>query len=253
MMRRTAIVTGAGAGIGRVIAQDLARHGWDLGLCDIAAGPLEETEELVRQSGGKAASALCDVSDQQSVTAAAKALVIALGHVDLLVNNAGILRTAPFLETSAETWRQVLSVNLDGAFFWSQAILHGMVERGTGNVINMASWTGKKGVPNHAAYCASKFALIGLTQVLAGEMADHGIRVNAICPGIIVDTDMRVAAEELNRKQGLPDVSARVRNQPIKRPGTPSDLTGAVRFLASDEASFMTGQALNITGGLWMS
>lgn len=253
MTRPVAIVTGAGAGIGRAIALDLAKHGWDLGICDITGPSLQQTADLAAKCGGVIAQTICDVSDEKSVFAAANELTTNLGSIDLLVNNAGILRTAPFLETSRETWRQVLSVNLDGAFYWCQAILPGMVENGSGNVINMASWTGKKGVPNHAAYCASKFALIGLTQVLAGEMADHGIRVNAVCPGIIVDTDMRATAEELNRMQGLPDVSARVRNQPIKRAGTPDDLLGAIRFLASADASFMTGQALNITGGLWMS
>jgi NAD(P)-dependent dehydrogenase (short-subunit alcohol dehydrogenase family) len=254
MNRRRAIVTGAGAGIGRAIALDLARDGWDLGLCDLDAAALEDTAGLARAAGARAETAPCDVSRQDSVRAAAKGLLDGLGGVELLVNNAGILRTAPFLETSAEDWRAVLSVNLDGAFHWCQAVLPAMIAAGGGaSVINMASWTGKKGVPNHAAYCASKFALIGLTQVLAGEMAAHGIRVNAICPGIIVDTRMRDAAEALNRQQGLPDVGTRVQTQPIRRPGTPDDLTGLVRFLASDAAGYMTGQAINVTGGLWMS
>lgn len=248
-----AIVTGAGAGIGRALALDLARHGWDLGLCDIAPEGLEETASQVRAEGRSAATALCDVSRRESVEAAAAALLARLPAVDLLVNNAGILRTAPFLDTDPAMWRQVLAVNLDGAFHWCQAVLPRMIAQGGGAVVNMASWTGKKGVPNHAAYCASKFALIGLTQVLAGEMAAHGIRVNALCPGIIVDTRMRDEAEALNRQQGLPDVATRVRNQPIQRPGTPADLCGMVRFLASDQAGFMTGQAINITGGLWMS
>jgi NAD(P)-dependent dehydrogenase (short-subunit alcohol dehydrogenase family) len=254
MSRRRAIVTGAGAGIGRAIALDLARDGWDLGLCDLDAAALDETAGLARAAGARVATAPCDVSQQDSVRAAAAGLLDGLGGVELLVNNAGILRTAPFLETSAEDWRAVLSVNLDGAFHWCQAVLPAMIAAGgNASVINMASWTGKKGVPNHAAYCASKFALIGLTQVLAGEMAAHGIRVNAICPGIIVDTRMRDAAEALNRRQGLPDVATRVQTQPIRRPGTPDDLTGLVRFLASDAAGYMTGQAINVTGGLWMS
>jgi NAD(P)-dependent dehydrogenase (short-subunit alcohol dehydrogenase family) len=254
MSGRRAIITGAGAGIGRAIALDLATGGWNLGLCDLDESALAETAAQVAAIGAAVHTAPCDVSRQDSVRAAAVRLLDGLGGVDLLVNNAGILRTDPFLQTTADDWRTVLSVNLDGAFHWCQAVLPAMIAAGAGgSVINMASWTGKKGVPNHAAYCASKFALIGLTQVLAGEMATHSIRVNAICPGIIVETRMRDTAEALNRSQGLPDVAARVQNQPIRRPGTPDDLTGVVRFLASDAAGYMTGQAINVTGGLWMS
>lgn len=252
MSQRNAIITGAGAGIGRAIALDLARDGWNLGICDLDEAALADTAAMLTSAGAKVVTIACDVSCQQSVQTAAARLEMP-GGTGLLVNNAGILRTAPFLETSAEDWRAVLSVNLDGAFHCCQAVLPSMIARGGGSVINITSWTGKTGVPNHAAYCASKFALIGLTQVLAGEMAAHNIRVNAICPGIIVDTRMRDRAEELNHRQGLPDVATRVQNQPIRRPGTPEDLTGLVRFLVSDSASYMTGQAINVTGGLWMS
>ena len=115
-------------------------------------------------------------------------------------------------------------------------------------MVNMSPWTGKKSVPNDAAYSASKFAVIDLTQSIAGEMAAHGIRVNAVCPGIIIETQMRT--EELNRRQGLPDVEARVKSIPLRRPGHPQDIARALAFLASDEAGYMTGQAVNITGGL---
>ena len=126
-----------------------------------------------------------------------------------------------------------------------------MIERRRGAVVNMSSWVGKKGVPNHAAYSASKFAVIGLTQSIAGEVAGFGVRVNAVCPGIIVDTQMRIDAEMSNQRQGLPDVTERVRAIPLGRPGVPDDIARVVAFLASDEADYMTGQAINITGGLW--
>jgi NAD(P)-dependent dehydrogenase (short-subunit alcohol dehydrogenase family) len=128
-----------------------------------------------------------------------------------------------------------------------------MLARRRGAIVNMASWTGKKGVANHAAYSASKFALIGLTQSLAVEMAAHGIRVNAVRPDIIVETAMRDDAEAMNRQQGLPDVETRVRAVPLRRAGQPEDVARTVAFLVSDEADYMTGQAINVTGGLWMS
>lgn len=250
---RVALVTGAGGGIGRAIALRLAGEGCDVGVLDIGREGAEETAALVRAAGRRAAAATGSVASPDDVRRGAAALEAALGAPDILVNNAGILRTAPFLETSAATWREVLDVNLDGAFHACQAVLPGMVQRRRGVVVNMSSWTGKKGVPNHSAYSASKFAVIGLTQSLAGEMAEHGIRVNAVCPGIIVDTQMRQDAEALNRAQGLPDVETRARSVPLRRPGTPDEIADVVAFLCSDASRYMTGQAINITGGLWMS
>ena len=250
---RTAIVTGAGSGIGRSIALALARAGCDIGILDVDKVGADQTAVLVRQEGRQAHVQVGDVAVRQDVEAGVSALAGKLGHIDVLINNAGILRTSPFLETSEQEWRKVFAVNLDGAFHVCQAVLPIMVARKSGVVVNMASWTGKKGVPNHAAYSASKFAIVGLTQVLAGEMAEHGIRVNAVCPGIIVETKMRSEAEALNRAQGLPDVATRVRNVPLGRAGYPDDVAGVVAFLVSNAASYMTGQAINVTGGLWMT
>ncbi|MBO1077221.1 SDR family NAD(P)-dependent oxidoreductase [Roseomonas marmotae] len=250
---RVAIVTGAGSGIGRAIALRMAREGCGVGIFDRDEAGARETAALVRGEGVPAAIAIGGVEQRQEVERGMAALTAELGEVGILVNNAGILRTAPFLDTSAATWRDTLAVNLDGVFHVCQAVLPQMVARQRGVIVNMSSWTGKKGVPNHSAYSASKFAVIGLTQSIAGEMAAHGIRVNAICPGIIVDTQMRVEAEELNRRQGLPDVEERAKSIPLRRPGYPADIARVVAFLASDEADYMTGQAVNITGGLWMT
>lgn len=251
---RAAILTGAGTGIGRACALHLASLGCDIGILDIDAETAEASAREIRTLGRRAFVQTGSVAAPADVNRAIPTLAEALGRVDILVNNAGILRTAPFLETDHALWRQILDINLDGAFHVCRATLPLMVAQGRGVVVNMASWTGKKGVANHSAYCVSKFGLIGLTQTLALEMAPHGIRVNAVCPGVIVDTAMRDAAEEMNRAQGLPDVATRVRTTiPLSRAGVPADVAEAVGFLSSDASSYMTGQAINVTGGLWMS
>lgn len=250
---RRAIVTGAAGGIGRAIALRLAQEGCDVGIFDVDEQGAENTANLVRAMGRNAAIARGSVASRADVAQGAADLGRALGPIDILVNNAGILRTAPFLDTTEAAWRSTMGVNLDGVFHFCQEILPQMQARRSGTVINMSSWTGKKGVANHAAYSASKFAVIGLTQSMAAEMAEHGVRINAICPGIIADTQMRAEAEALNREQGLPDLATRAQAVPLRRAGTPEDIAGVVAFLASDEASYMTGQAINITGGLWMS
>ena len=249
-----ALVTGAGGGIGRAIALRLARDGWDIGVVDLDEPGAEQTAALVRDLGRRACVALGNVARRDSVQAVVARITGALGPIDVLVNNAGILRTAKFLDITEQDWRDTLSVNLDGVFHCCQAVLPAMLARGSGCIVNMSSWTGKKGVPNHAAYSATKAAVIAITQSLAGEVAEHGIRVNAVCPGTIVDTQMRTDAETLNKAQGLPDVETRVRTLiPMRRAGLPSDVAGVVAFLVSADAAYMTGQAINITGGLWMN
>ena len=251
---RTALVTGAGGGIGRAIALRLAQDGCDIGVADLSAAGAEQTAALVRELGRRAFVAVGDVARRDSMAPAIAAVVDTLGPIDVLVNNAGILRTAPFLDITERDWRDTMSVNLDGVFHCSQLVLPGMLAQGSGCIVNMSSWTGKRGAPNHAAYSATKAAVIALTQSLAGELAERGIRVNAVCPGTIVDTQMRTDAEALNKAQGLPDIDTRVRTViPMRRAGLPADVAGVVAFLASADAAYMTGQAINITGGLWMN
>ena len=249
-----AVVTGAASGIGRAMALRLAQDGRDIAVFDRDVAGAEATAAQVRALGRRSGVWEVDVALRSSFQAAVADVTRALGDIDLLVNNAGILRTAPFLEVTEQDWRDQMAVNLDGVFHGCQAVLPGMLARGAGCIVNMASWTGKKGVPNHAAYSASKAAVIALTQSLAGELAGRGVRVNAVCPGVIVDTRMRDAAEAMNAAQGLPDVHTRVQTiVPMRRAGTPQDVAGVVAFLASADAAYMTGQALNITGGLWMN
>ena len=251
---RTALVTGAGGGIGRAIAVRLAAAGCDVGVVDLDRAGADQTALLVRQLGRRACVAVADVARRESIAQAVAGVVDALGSIDVLVNNAGILRTASFLDITEGDWRDTMSVNLDGVFHCSQLVLPAMLEQGVGCIVNMSSWTGKRGAANHAAYSASKAAVIALTQSLAAETADRGIRVNAVCPGTIVDTQMRIDAEALNKAQGLPDIETRVQTViPMRRAGLPADVAGVVAFLVSDNAAYMTGQAINVTGGLWMN
>jgi NAD(P)-dependent dehydrogenase (short-subunit alcohol dehydrogenase family) len=128
-----------------------------------------------------------------------------------------------------------------------------MVARSKGRIVNMSSWTGKKGVANHVAYGATKAAILNMTQSLAEEFSASGIRVNAVCPGITSDTKMRDAAKDMNRAQGLPDVATRTKALPLRRPGYPTEVADVIVFLASDRAVYVTGEAVNVTGGLWMN
>lgn len=249
-----AVVTGSGQGIGRAIALRLAREGRDVAIVDVDPAAAERTAGEVKALGRRAHVAVANVAARQSVLTAVRSIEAALGPIDVLVNNAGILRTARFIDISERDWQDTLDVNLGGLFHCSQAVLPAMLARRSGCIVNMSSWTGKKGVPHHAAYSASKAATIAVTQSLAAELAGDGIRVNAVCPGIIVDTRMRDDAEALSRSQGLPDVDTRVQGQvPMRRPGLPGDVAGVVAFLVSADASYMTGQAINVTGGLWMN
>jgi NAD(P)-dependent dehydrogenase (short-subunit alcohol dehydrogenase family) len=250
---QVAIVTGAAIGIGRAIALRLAQEGCRVGLFDLDGRGTEATAEMVRAQGGTAAVAIGSVAVRDEVARGLDQLERDLGSADILVNNAGILRAAPVAELTERAWRDTFAVNVDGVFFWCQAVLPGMLARGQGVIVNMASFAGKKGQATLAAYCATKFAVIGFTQSLALETAEQGIRVNAVCPGIIVNTGMRDDIEEYNAEHGRPDVAQRAQAVPMKRAGEPEDVARVVAFLASAEAGYMTGQAINVTGGLWTS
>lgn len=249
---RRAIVTGGAGGIGRAIALRLAREGCDVGLLDRDAEAAERTAAEIRETGRRAFAAQADVAAKAEVGPALERLMAGLGAVDILVNNAGILRVGALLEMDEVDWSDTFRVNLDGTFRVIRKVVPAMLEGGAGSVVNMASWMGKKGLANYGAYCASKFALVALTQSLALELAPRGIRVNAVCPGIITETAMREESEATSRALGLPLAAERVGTVPLARLGVPEDVSRVVAFLASDEAAYMTGQSINVTGGLWM-
>jgi NAD(P)-dependent dehydrogenase (short-subunit alcohol dehydrogenase family) len=241
------LVTGGGGGIGRAIAQRLARDRMAIAVVDRNSGA---AQTVAAEIGGLAVTA--DVTEPEEVGRAIDATLARFGKIDLLVNNAGVAWMGPALDTPLEALRSMLAVNVEGVFIVSRAVLPHMVARRTGSVVNLASWAGKTGPAYFAGYSASKFAVIGLTQALAREMAPHGIRVNAICPGIVVDTAMRTSIDAQQRRYGLPETAEREKSIPIGRVSVPDDVAAITAFLASDESSYMTGEAINLSGGLLM-
>jgi NAD(P)-dependent dehydrogenase (short-subunit alcohol dehydrogenase family) len=244
---RVGLVTGGGGGIGHAIARRLARHGMSVAVLDrdgaAATMAAAEIDGL---------AVIADVTSEDEVGRAVDLILARFGQIDLLVNNAGICWTGPALDMPLETLQAMLRVNVEGVFIVSRAVLPHMVARRAGSVVNLASWAGKTGNAYFAGYSASKFAVIGLTQALAREMASHRIRVNAICPGIVVDTAMRGALEAQQQQYGLPQTAEREKLIPLGRVSVPDDVARVVAFLTSDEAAYITGEAINLSGGLLM-
>jgi NAD(P)-dependent dehydrogenase (short-subunit alcohol dehydrogenase family) len=245
--RRVGLVTGAGGGIGRAVARRLAREDMAIAVLDRDGAA---AEAVAAEIGGLAVTA--DVTYEDEVVRAVEAVLARLGPIDVLVNNAGVAWMGPALEMPLVALQKMLRVNVEGVFIVSRAVLPHMIARRSGSIVNLASWAGKTGNAFFAGYSASKFAVIGLTQSLAREMAPHGIRVNAICPGIVVDTAMRTAIEAQQRQYGLPETAEREKSIPIGRVSVPEDVARVAVFLASDESSYMTGESINLSGGLLM-
>ena len=241
---RVAVVTGGAAGIGQAYSVRLAHDGAKLVIGDIAdAG---ETIGLVEGVGGEAVGVRCDVSSAEDVHAMAEAAFDAFGKVDILVHNAGIYPISMFADMSFEEWRRVLSVNLDSMFHVCHEFLPGMRERGWGRVLCIASTTFHAGSPGMSHYVASKGGLIGLLRSLAAEVGADGVTVNAIAPSLVRS---KGTIEGPHEELGLFKMLAEA--QAIKRTQLPEDLVGAISFLASDDAAFITGQTLVVDGG-WM-
>ena len=240
---RVALVTGASRGIGRTIALALADRGATVVAAargDHAAAVVDE----IRAAGGRADAASVDVTDPASVDAAVAAALARSGRLDILVNNAGITRDQLMLRMKRDDWDAVLATNLTGAFTCVQAVLKPMVKQRSGRIVSVSSVVGQAGNPGQANYAAAKAGLIGFTKALALEVASRGITVNAVAPGLI-ETDMTRAISE----GAQDDWTSRI---PLKRLGTPADVAAAVVFLASDEASYITGHVLAVNGGMYL-
>jgi 3-oxoacyl-[acyl-carrier protein] reductase len=233
---KQALVTGASRGIGRAIAVELARAGAAV-VVGYRSGA-GEAEALAAEIGGRAVQA--DVADP----AAAARLVEEAGDLDILVNNAGLTRDGLILRMSDEDWRTVLDTNLGGVFHTCRAAARAMMKKRAGSIVNLSSVVGLHGNPGQVNYAASKAGIIGFTKALARELASRGVRANVIAPGYIQTALTDVLPEDARQ--------AILANTPLARLGTPEDVAGAVRFLCSDEASFVTGEVLLVDGGLGM-
>jgi NAD(P)-dependent dehydrogenase (short-subunit alcohol dehydrogenase family) len=243
---RVAVVTGGARGLGRACAVCLAERGYDVAIADLIE-PID-TAHAVRSAGARALPVECDVTKPGDVVKMIKAVEVEFGRCDVLVNNAGIFPRRAFEDLDLDLWRQVLDVNLTSAFLFCKAVVPGMIERGFGRVINISSNTVGLPVEGMTHYITSKAAMIGFTRALASEVGKHGITVNSVAPGLtpteglLVGHDTQAATDQL--------FAAMVERQPVKRVTNPADIAGAVAWLASDEAGFVSAQTLTVDGGL---
>ena len=242
---RIALVTGASQGIGRACALELARRGAHVALAARNADKLGEVAQEIAAGGGTAKAFTLDVSSEESIKAGAKEVLAHFGKVEILVNNAGITRDILSMRMKRADWDDVLSTNLTGAFLLTQALMMQMVKSRWGRIINITSVVGETGQAGQANYAASKAGLIGLTKSLARELASRSITVNAVAPGYIETAMTAVLTDEQK--------NAMTQHIPLGRVGTDTDIAHAVAFLASEEASYITGHTLDVNGGMYMN
>ncbi|MDQ8016322.1 MAG: 2-hydroxycyclohexanecarboxyl-CoA dehydrogenase [Bordetella sp.] len=248
---KTVIVTGGGGGIGGAACRRFAREGARVAAFDLNEEAAARVAAQIREEGGRAEAVRCDITDRASVDAAVARTVEALGPIDVLVNNAGWDVFKPFTKTAPADWDRLIAINLTGALHMHHAVLPAMAARKAGRIVNIASDAARVGSSGEAVYAACKGGLVALSKTLAREHARHGITVNVVCPG---PTDTALFAD-YREGAGNPEklMEAFTRSIPLGRIGQPDDLPGAIAFFASDDAAFVTGQVLSVSGGLTMA
>jgi 3-oxoacyl-[acyl-carrier protein] reductase len=244
MSNRVAFVTGSSRGIGRATALALQQAGYDIVVASFEVEKNEEVAAEIRAAGGTAMTSNLNLTSLDSVRASFAEAYRQFGRIDVLVNNAGITKDGLAMRMKPEDWSLVLQINLTGAFFAAQQVLPAMVKQRSGRIINIASVVGQAGNAGQANYVSSKAGIIGLTKALAQEVASRNITVNAVAPGFI-ETDMTAVLPQEVRDKMLAAI-------PLKRMGRPEDVAAAVRFLASDDAAYITGHVINVNGGMYM-
>ena len=248
---KTVIVTGGGGGIGGAACRRFAEEGALVAVFDVDENSAGETAASITSAGGQACAFVADITDYQGVVEAVTATEKMFGAVDVLVNNAGWDVFSPFVDTTPELWQKIIAINLVGVLNMHHVVLPRMVERGGGKVVNVASDAARVGSSGEAVYAACKGGVVALSKTLAREHAGHGINVNVICPGPTDTALWRGYLEGAGNPEKLSKAFAR--SVPMGRLGQPEDLPGLFAFLASDDAEYITGQVISVSGGLTMN
>jgi meso-butanediol dehydrogenase/(S,S)-butanediol dehydrogenase/diacetyl reductase len=252
-IERVVLITGAARGIGRTIAEHLAGPGVALALTDVLTDDLRAASDAVEALGSQSLTLTVDVTRAAQVRDMVTQVVNRFGRIDAFFNNAGVIDVQPFLDATEENWDRTMSVNAKGVFLCGQAVARQMVKQGSGRIVNTASLAARVGVPDMVAYAASKAAVMSVTRSMALALAEHGITVNALAPGI-VDTQMWTKIDAQRGEQRSlaagEAMAERVASIPLGRAAMPGDVAGVARFLISDDAAYITGQTINIDGGM---
>lgn len=252
MSDRVAMVTGGAQGIGKGIATTLGKQGFRVAVADLNAEAAAQTAKEITAAGGTAIAAELDVTDTASVRSAVAHVEAELGPVEVAVNNAGWDDFMPFLKTTEDFWEKILDINFKGALRVIKTVVPGMTDRGFGRVVNIGSDAGRVGSSLEAVYSGAKGGIVAFTKTLAREVATKGVTANAVCPGPTDTPALRAFANGAG-DDAEKVISGMTRAVPMKRLGTPEDIGPAVAFFASDEAGFVTGQTLSVSGGLTMA
>lgn len=245
---RVALVTGGASGIGKAVCLALAAEGARVAVADVNAEGAEAAAAAAKAAGGDGLAVAMDVTNRRSVAAGVEKTLAAWGHIDVLANVAGWDRIVPFVDTTEELWDRVIAINFRGVLATCHTVLPHMIERGSGVVVNVSSDAGRSGSSGQTVYSGAKGAVIAFTKAVAREVARYGIRVNAIAPGLTDTPLLQQMIADGNEKL----IQAIVRATPLQRLATPEEVAQAVLFLASEKASFITGQTLSVSGGLTM-